>query len=59
MTTLFRFGQIQTYAFKNSQLQVHTSKQIDPGLSGKVIKLSNIIYKHLKAIQYLTKDKRH
>jgi hypothetical protein len=33
-------GQIQTCDFKNSQLQVQTSKQIDPKLSGKVIKLS-------------------
>jgi hypothetical protein len=36
---LSRFGQIQTCNFKNSQLKIQTSKQIDPRLSGKVMKL--------------------
>jgi hypothetical protein len=36
---LSRFGQIQTCNFKNLQLKIQTSKQIDPRLSGKVIKL--------------------
>lgn len=35
-----KFGQIQTCNFKNSQLKIQTSKQIDPILYGKVIKLS-------------------
>jgi hypothetical protein len=35
---LSRFGQIQTCSFKNSQLKIQTSKQIDPRLSGKVMK---------------------
>jgi hypothetical protein len=39
-TALSRFGQIQTCNFKNSQLKIKTSKQIDPRLSGKVMKLS-------------------
>jgi hypothetical protein len=37
---LSRFGQIQTCNFKNSQLKIQTSKQIDPRLSEKVIKWS-------------------
>jgi hypothetical protein len=37
---LSRFGQIQTCNFKNSQLRIQTSKQIDPRLSGKVMKFS-------------------
>jgi hypothetical protein len=37
---LSRFGQIQTCNFKSSQLKIQTSKQIDPRLYGKVIKLS-------------------
>jgi hypothetical protein len=39
-TALSRFGQIQTCNFKNSQLKIQTSKQIDPRLSGKVMKFS-------------------
>ena len=39
-TALSRFGQIQTCNFKNSQLKIQTSKQSDPRLSVKVIKLS-------------------
>jgi hypothetical protein len=37
---LSRFGQIQICNFKNLQLKIPTSKQIDPRLSGKVMKLS-------------------
>jgi hypothetical protein len=36
---LSRFEQIQTCNFKTSQLKIQTSKQIDPRLSGKVMKL--------------------
>jgi hypothetical protein len=32
-TALSRFGQIQTCDFKNSQLEIQTSKQVDPRLS--------------------------
>jgi hypothetical protein len=39
-TALSRFGQIQACDFKNSQLNIQTSKQCDPRLSGKVMKLS-------------------
>jgi hypothetical protein len=39
-SALSRFGQIQTSNFKNSQLKIQTSKQIDPRLFGNVIKLS-------------------
>jgi hypothetical protein len=39
-TVLSRFGQIQTCDFKNSQLQIQTSKQSDPRLFGKLIKCS-------------------
>jgi hypothetical protein len=37
---LSRFGQIQTYNFKNSQLKIQTSKQSDLRLSGKLIQFS-------------------
>jgi hypothetical protein len=37
---LSRFGQIQTCNFKNLQLNIQTSKQIDPRLSAKIIKCS-------------------
>jgi hypothetical protein len=39
-TDLSRFGQIQTCNFKNSQLQIQTSKQGDPRLSGTPMKFS-------------------
>jgi hypothetical protein len=39
-TDLSRFGQIQTCNFKNSQLQIQTSKQGDPRLSGTLMKFS-------------------
>jgi hypothetical protein len=39
-TALSRSGQIQTCKFENSQLKIETSKQIDPRISGKIMKLS-------------------
>jgi hypothetical protein len=38
ITALSGFGQIQTCNFKNSQLKIQTSKQIDSRLSGELIK---------------------
>jgi hypothetical protein len=37
---LSRFGQIQTCNFKNSQLEIYVSRQSDPRLSRKIMKLS-------------------
>jgi hypothetical protein len=37
---LSRFGQIQTCNFKNSELNLQTSKQGDPRLYGKLIQCS-------------------
>jgi hypothetical protein len=39
-TALSTFGQIQTCNFKNLQLKIQTSKQIDPRLYGKIMKFS-------------------
>jgi hypothetical protein len=48
---LSRFGQILTCNFKNSQLQIQTSKQSDFRLSGNLIKCStNYLYTSLASL---------